>query len=270
MGCRGRLARSDWRAASQVFSATRDCGPSRARRSAIPLAADGGQPAVEVDVVDVQAGQFADAHAGRVERFQDRAVPEPQRRVGRWCCQQPREVFLTQEMRQFLVLARAAQRVGGIGGQHALPAQEATPGTDGRQPPGHGALGVALFAQPGDIRAQQPGGQARGRHLAAGHLAAEEAEGLREVLAVRFHRVRRGISLQRQVAEELGQDVFHDCPHMREPTVGVGSEALAACSRARSVSTAASNQLKLDSGSAARSRKASIKVCRLLSSYTNT
>ena len=54
--------------------------PSRASRSLLALAAHRGEPPSQVQVLEVQAGQLADAQAGRVERFQHGPVAQAERR----------------------------------------------------------------------------------------------------------------------------------------------------------------------------------------------
>ena len=56
-------------------------------------------------------------------------------------------------VRQVLVLAWAAQRVGRVGGQHALPAQKTAPGANGGHAAGDGRFRVPLIMQPGEVGA---------------------------------------------------------------------------------------------------------------------
>ena len=53
-------------------------GTDRRNAFAAPLAADAKRAAGQVQVAFVQAGQFTDAQAGRIEHLEDRAVAQAQ------------------------------------------------------------------------------------------------------------------------------------------------------------------------------------------------
>ena len=81
------------------------------------LAADRGDAVVQVQVVELQADQLADAKAGGVQGLQDGPVAQPEAGVRGRCGEQPIDVRLVQEVRELAVelRARGARRPGSSG-----------------------------------------------------------------------------------------------------------------------------------------------------------
>src|SRR5262249_40901642 len=105
----------------------------------------------------------------------------------------------------------------------------------------------------GEVGPQQAGRELPDARFLAAQALAEEGQGPGEVLAVRLHRVLRGVLLDAEVTQEVGQRSLHDNPFpgTQDCPGGAGSFAPRTCSCALRVSTAASNQFRLRPGSAA-------------------
>src|SRR5262245_7696147 len=113
-------------------------------------------------------------------------------------------------MRQFLLLPRAAQAVTGVPLERALATQEAEKRAHGGEPASAGRTRVPLLAGPGDVAAYQARvNLRRGDGVFRAQLIAEEVEGLGEVFAVRLDRMGGRIPLQAEVAQVIGEGVFH-------------------------------------------------------------
>ena len=115
---------------------------------AFSLAAHGGEPCIEVDIVEIEADQLAHAQAGRVQDFEDRPIAQAERMIRRGRLQQRVERIFRQKMRQVLVLPRCPQSFGRVHAHLSLAAQELEPGTHGGNAACNRRLGVCLLVQP--------------------------------------------------------------------------------------------------------------------------
>src|SRR4051794_8571356 len=106
-------------------------------------------------------------------------------------------------MRQLLLLPRAAQAVGRVAQERSLASQEAKPGAKRGEAASDRAAGIALFVEPDREGPDIPAGQVLQLDLL--RLAAEEVDRLGEVLAIRLHRQCRGVFLESEAAQKLGQ-----------------------------------------------------------------
>src|SRR5205085_9738306 len=128
-----------------------------------------------------------------------------------------------------------------------------------------GGTGVALLMEPGEIGTKNAGSRLVGPGRVA-KACTEEPNCLSDVLAVGLDGVGGGVLLDRQVPQEFGECLLHQKRALVSDSVCACCWAAWACSRAFSLRTATSNQVRLKRGSAAWSRKALTRASRLSSS----
>ena len=182
-------------------------GPSRASRSFVPCRGPSPRRR-QLHVLDIQAGQFADAQAGRVQRFQDGAVRSPS---GSRPAASPAAASCPRARRSAaaFVLPRAAQAHRRVGLQTVLTAQKAAPGAHGGEAAANGALGVALLVQPGQVGAEQAGRQlVRPRRLRC-RAECGRSPGPASNPRDTIDRMRRGVLLQGQMMQIFGKGFLH-------------------------------------------------------------
>ena len=192
-----RSPRSEVRSSSQILIALRAGVAEQGQPLALALAANGDQAVVEIEIVQIEADQFADAQTGGIERFEHGPVA---RARGAW--RPGRRPVLPMSASAMKCGNRFSSRgprkpVGRIALEHAADAQEPAPGADGREPAGDRGAGVILSGKPRQIGANEPGRQRAAVDLAAGHLAGEILDGLREVFPIRLDGQRGGVLLKR-------------------------------------------------------------------------
>jgi hypothetical protein len=153
--------------------------------------------------VPAQRAQLAQAQAGGIEQFQQRAIAHAERHVGRHL-DQARGLVGIEHLRQPAWRFRRADRIGRTGGDAAMPEQPAIEAAAG----GQAAL-QALGRQPAPVFAGNERTQLLG-------LQRDEVDALGqspcaeriEVASIRIQRMRRHAPLDLQVGEEVSD--WHD------------------------------------------------------------
>ena len=121
---------------------------------AFSFAANRDDAGREIEVAVREADQLAHAQAGRVERFQNRAVANFRRLVALRRGEQFADLVGREKVRQLLRLPRIAERLGRIRFGPAFALAEAKEAADRRHPPRDRSLRVAGFVQRGEKATQ--------------------------------------------------------------------------------------------------------------------
>ena len=173
------------------------------------LAADAKHPVRQVDVLEVQADELAQAQARRVEQLQDGAVaPAERRRVVRRCEQLPHLDDVEMGGHPAVDAGRRDRRPG-VPIELPVPAQIAAERPYGGQPPGGGDPRVAAPVQLAQKRPDAAVVEVGRPHAARAHPLTEKRQQLREVAPVRRHGVGRGVAVVPQILEERPEMLFH-------------------------------------------------------------
>ena len=180
-----------------------------AKAFATSLAAHPEKLLFVIDVVEVEANEFAHAEASAVERLEHGAVADFEGGLTADCVEKPDDIIHPKELGEPFRLLRVAKTSRGVGLHDPLATLKTVKRPQAGQPPRDRARGVASGVEPGDITAEPRGiGLSRVElgwivGTKAFHLAKEDRE-LGKVVLIGAQRVGRRVSLRAQVMEKGG------------------------------------------------------------------
>ena len=165
----------------------------------------------EIDVVHVEPGELAEAEAGRVEQFEDRAVAANQDDVADRRLDQRRHLVLRQVRRHADVALRRRDERARIVVDQTFAAEVAEEGARGGQLARRGCAREPLLVEIAEETAQRETVELSGCELA--HVDAGRRgrvrEKLRQIAVVGAHGVRRRVAVKREMLQER----FEMCGH---------------------------------------------------------
>jgi hypothetical protein len=166
---------------------------------AAALPADSHRAVAEIEIGVVEIDELLDADARGIHQFQDRAVPQAPRCRRPGSGQQPGDLVGREELRQLPRPPRAAERLGRIAANPALPLAEGVEAPQAGELAGDRGRGVARGMQAGGEPPQDRAGGV-GRGAAAGR--AEKLLELEQILTVALDGERGSAPLSGEVPEK--------------------------------------------------------------------